>query len=134
MQDVIGTPLRPAPHAVAANLLATPTMPPVRAEQSGDALNTGGCISELSSDAIHGCEHDYAAAMKSFAVVYEQYQAYLMPSGQLVAHDYDIAAKPVPAFSHLGCLNAELLESTVPEDDISDDEIEGCGYLGWLHH
>lgn len=96
--------------------------------------SANGCISEISSDAIHGSEHDYNAAMKSYAVVYEKYQAYLMPAEQLLQHDYDIAAKPVPDFSHLGCLNADLLDSTVVGDDISDDDIENCGYMAWVHH
>jgi hypothetical protein len=107
---------------------------PVSAYQSGSAPNSGGCISEVSSDAIHGCEHDYAAAMKTYGVIYEEYQSYLLPDNQLLPHDYDLAAAPVPAFNHLGCLNEELLGSTVHSDDVSDDEIEVCGYMGWLHH
>ncbi len=96
--------------------------------------SANGCISELSSDAIHGSAHDYNAAMKNYGVVYENYQSYLLPSEQLVAHDYDLAAKPVPDFSHIGCLNAELLDSTVQHDDVSDDDIENCGYMAWVHH
>lgn len=107
---------------------------PVGAYQNSAAPVSGGCISEISSDSIHGCEHDYAAAMKTYGVIYEKYQAYLLPNNQLMPHDYDLAAAPVPAFNHLGCLNEDLLESTVHSDDVSDDEIEGCGYLGWLHH
>jgi hypothetical protein len=34
----------------------------------------------------------------------------------------------------LGCLNEELFASTLSEDDVSDDDIEDCGYMGWLHH
>ena len=101
---------------------------------SDHACGSNGCVSEISSDAIHGYEHDYAAAMKSYAVVYEEYQSYLLPAGQAPKHDYDLAAKPVPAFSHLGCLNEDLLESTVQNDAVSDDDIEGCGYMAWLHH
>lgn len=93
-----------------------------------------GCISDISSDSIHGCEHDYAAAMKTYGGIYERYQSYLMPRDQLLPHDYDLVAKVAPTSSHLGCLDQELLESTVPSDDVSDDEIETCGYLGWLHH
>jgi hypothetical protein len=93
-----------------------------------------GCISEISSSMIQSCRHDYATAMKSYGVVYEEYQSYLMPAEQTLPHDYDMAAKPVPAFSHLGCLNGDLLESTMQTDDISDDDIEGYGYMGWIHH
>ncbi|HET8710464.1 MAG TPA: hypothetical protein VFM32_03755 [Spongiibacteraceae bacterium] len=96
--------------------------------------SANGCVSEISSNAVRGHEHDYAAAMKSYGVVYEEYQSYLMPAAQVLPHDYDIAAKPVPDFGHLGCLNAELLDSTVQEDDISDDDIESCGYMAWVHH
>jgi hypothetical protein len=113
---------------------ALQTMHSVGAYEGDFAPDSRGCISDISSDAIHGCEHDYAAAMKSYGVVYEQYQSYLLPNNQLMPHDYDLAAAPVPAFNHLGCLNEDLLDSTVHSDDVSDDEIEGCGYLGWLHH
>jgi hypothetical protein len=107
---------------------------PVSAPQSNSAPNSGGCISDISSDAIHGCDHDYTAAMKNYGVIYEQYQAYLLPDNQLQPHNYDLAAAQVPAFNHLGCLNEELLEATVHSDVISDDDIENCGYLGWLYH
>lgn len=93
-----------------------------------------GCVSEISSDAIHGHEHGYTAAMKHYGVVYEEYQSYLMPIEQSLPHDYDLAAKPIADFSHLGCLNADLLDSTVLADDVSDDDIETCGYMAWVHH
>lgn len=95
---------------------------------------SSGCISDISSDAIHGPAHDYAAAMKTYGVVYEEYQSYLMPSAQLLAHDYDMATKAIPDVSHIGCLNADLLDSTLVEDDVSDDDIENCGYMAWVHH
>lgn len=118
-----------------AGLVSEQAMLPNGARQIALApTGFNGCVSEISSDAIHGYEHDYAAAMKSYAVVYEQYQSYLLPAGQMPQHDYDQAAKPVPAFSHLGCLNEDLLESTVQSDAVSDEDIEGCGYMAWLHH
>lgn len=95
---------------------------------------TSGCISELSSDAIHGVEHDYASAMKNYGVVYEEYQSYLMPRSELLPHDYDLSVKLAALASPLGCLNEELVATTLHEDDINDDDIEGCGYMGWLHH
>jgi hypothetical protein len=124
----------PATRPSAAGLIAAQLTRPVSAYQSDSAPNAGGCISEISSDAIHGCDHDYTAAMKNYGDIYGQYQAYLLPDNQLPAHDYDLAAAQVPAFSHLGCLNEELLEATVPSDIVSDDDIESCGYLGWLYH
>ncbi|MDB6062620.1 MAG: hypothetical protein JWM78_2723 [Verrucomicrobiaceae bacterium] len=121
-------------RATPAAALTTNQVLPVGAYSSSAAPTSSGCISDISSDSIHGCEHDYAAAMKNYGVIYEEYQSYLMPTNQLIAHDYNLGAQPVPAFSHLGCLNQDLLESTVLTDDVSDDEIENCGYLGWLHH
>ena len=107
---------------------------PVSAYPLGGAPNAGGCISDISSDAIHGCTEGYTAAMKNYGLVYEQYQAYLLPDEQLQPHNYDLAAVLVPTFNHLGCLNNDLLESTAPTDIVSDDDIESCGYLGWLYH
>ena len=93
-----------------------------------------GCVSEISSDTIRGRKHDYTAAMKNYGVVYEEYQSYLMPMEQTLPHDYDAAARPVPAFGHLGCLNADLFDSTVQADEVSDDDIESCGYIAWVRH
>lgn len=107
---------------------------PASAFPSAGAPNSCGCISDISSDAIHGCSEGYAAAMKNYGVVYEQYQAYLLPENQLQPHNYDLAAVLAPALHHLGCLNDELLELTPHSESVSDDEIESCGYLGWLYH
>jgi hypothetical protein len=93
-----------------------------------------GCISELSSDSIHGHQHDYAAAMKSYAAVYENFQSYLEPANILAGHDYDLSTKPVPEHEHLGCLDQEFIEYTTHTDSVSDEDIESCGYLGWLRH
>jgi len=95
---------------------------------------SGGCISELSSDSIHGVEHEYTSAMKNYGAIYEQYQSYLMPRHELLPHDYDLSIKLAVLSNSLGCLNEELVASTLHEDDVSDDDIEGCGYMGWLHH
>lgn len=107
---------------------------PASAYSLDSAPNSRGCISDISSDAIHGRDEDYTAAMKNYGAIYEQYQAYLLPDKQLQPHNYDLAAAQVPAFNHLGCLNEDLLESTAPSDIVSDDDIESCGYLGWLYH
>lgn len=96
--------------------------------------STSGCISELSSDSIHAVERGYASAMKNYAVLYEQFQSYLMPRNALLPHDYELSVKLAALANPLGCLNEELVASTLHEDDISDDDIEGCGYMGWLHH
>lgn len=109
-----------SPRNSAAQLLLAPT-------------SVNGCISDISSDVIRDGKRDYAA-MKNYGAVYEEYQSYLMPAEQALAHDYDMAANPIPDFSHLGCLDAALLDSTVQADDVSDDDIENCGYMAWVHH
>jgi hypothetical protein len=91
-----------------------------------------GCVSEISSFAAP--EHSYADALKDYAQVYEAYQAYLTPADTVVQHDYDSVGVATAAGHQLGCLNEELVECTVPVDDVSDEEIESCGYLGWVHH
>lgn len=96
--------------------------------------STNGCISELSSDSIHAVERGYASAMKNYAVLYEQFQSYLMPRNELLPHDYELNVTLAALANPLGCLNEELVASTLHEDDISDEDIEGCGYMGWLHH
>lgn len=100
----------------------------------GSTAPANGCISELSSDAIHGYEHDYAAAMKTYATVYENFQAYLEPANILATHDYDLSTRPVEEHEHLGCLDQEFMECATNAESISDEDIEGCGYLGWLRH
>lgn len=97
---------------------------------------TNGCISEISSDAIRGYEHDYAAAMKNYADVYEKYQAYLMPAEQLLPHDYDLAATTNLDIQNRGCFNSELFtrDTMLQHDNISDDDIENCGYMAWVRH
>lgn len=100
----------------------------------GAAVACNGCISELSSDEIHGYSHDYAVAMKNYATIYENFQAYLEPADILAAHDYDLSTRPVEEHEHLGCLDQEFMECATNADSISDEDIERCGYLGWLRH
>lgn len=91
-----------------------------------------GCVSDISSDAAPACFH--AEAFKRYAQVYQAYQAYLMPADALAAHDYELGSRPASPDRRLGCLGEDLVSDTVPRDDISDEDIERCGYLGWLHH
>jgi hypothetical protein len=101
---------------------------------AGSVAACNGCISELSSDDIHGHNHDYAVAMKSYAAVYEKFQSYLEPQNILATHDYDLSTRPVTEHEHLGCLDQEFMECATNADSISDEDIERCGYLGWLRH
>ena len=91
-----------------------------------------GCVSALSS-----CERldaAYTAALKNYGETYEQFQDYLAPADVLSEHDYDQAiAMSMPEGAHLGCLNDEVVEFPAL-NDISEEEIEHCGYMGWLRH
>lgn len=92
-----------------------------------------GCVSALSSCAA--LDHAYTDALKNYGEIYEQFQAYLSPLDTLSAHDYDrVIAMSVPENAHFGCLNDDMVELIATTDKITDDEIESCGYLGWLHH
>lgn len=104
------------------------------APNAGNATACNGCISELSSYDIHAYSHDYAVAMKSYATIYESFQAYLEPKNILASHDYDLSTRAVEEHEHLGCLDQEFMECAVNADSISDEDIERCGYLGWLRH
>jgi hypothetical protein len=105
-----------------------------RAPTAGNAIACNGCISELSSYDIHAYSHDYAVAMKNYATIYENFQAYLEPKNILASHDYDLSTRPVEEHEHLGCLDQEFMECATNADSISDEDIERCGYLGWLRH
>jgi hypothetical protein len=120
--------------AAAQIVSETGLLPNSTHERDSAPTACNGCVSELSSDAIHGYEHDYAVAMKSYATVYENFQAYLEPANILAAHDYDLSTKPVPEHEHLGCLDQEFIEYATHTDVVSDEDIESCGYLGWLRH
>jgi hypothetical protein len=125
---------------IAAQLAATRAVSQQSPLPNGTAAHdfaptpSNGCISEVSSDAIHGYEHDYAVAMKNYATIYENFQAYLAPANILAAHDYDLSTKQVPEHEHLGCLEQEFMECPSNTESISDEDIESCGYLGWLRH
>lgn len=93
-----------------------------------------GCVSALSS--CEPIDHGYTDALKSYGEVYEQFQAYLSPIDTLSEHDYDQAiAMSMPENAHFGCLNDDMVEFiAASETAISEDEIEHCGYMGWLYH
>lgn len=93
-----------------------------------------GCVSALSTCAPP--DPAYTDALKNYGEVYEQFQAYLSPLDALSEHDYDRAiALSMPERAHIGCLDGDMIELITGGDSaVSDDEIEHCGYLGWLHH
>lgn len=144
MKNLRNHPAKPAAAAVSRLAIArtvpersalsngTPGLDP--APTLGSVALCNGCVSELSSDAIHGYPHDYAVAMKNYATIYENFQSYLEPANILATHDYDLSLRAVEEHEHLGCLDQEFMECATNADSISDEDIEGCGYLGWLRH
>lgn len=89
-----------------------------------------GCVSEISNCALR--ESARSGAFKDYAAVYAAYQDYLAPARHELPHDYDGIARS----ARDGCLDDGLLDWTLQRhrDAVSDDDIEGCGYLGWLQH
>lgn len=124
-----------AANTLPPHLIGTPAAQ-VEAHPNGSRRRAGalksftGCVSEISS-----CEHpghSYTDALRNYAEVYEAYQAYLTP--EAVPHNYDLVGVAEAGSPHIGCLNEELMASTLQADTVSDDDIERCGYLGWLQH
>lgn len=87
-----------------------------------------GCVSELSS--CDGASHDYAAALKNYGAVYQAYQAYLSPDESMLRHGYGRAA--LEADELAPGASSEEMQLALPGGEFSDDEVESCGYLGWL--
>lgn len=123
-------------NAVVANIVADTKIDLLLNESLQDRAapkSITGCVSAISSCAA--IDHGYTDALKNYAAVYEEFQAYLSPLDTLPEHDYDrVIAMSVPQNSHLGCLNDDMVEYLTALDTVSDDDIENCGYLGWLHH
>ncbi len=87
-----------------------------------------GCISGVS--VVTPQRHAYFHALKDYAEHYADAQAYLAVDHALVACDYAIDKAPVePDHGLLGDDGEPLRFSQV-----SDEDIVGCGYLGWLRH
>lgn len=91
-----------------------------------------GCVSEISSRGDGVSFHP--EAFKRYAEVYGAYQAYLMPLDPLAAHDYELGLRTAPSSHRLGCLDEDFVDDTVLRAPVADEDIEQCGYLGWLHH
>lgn len=103
-----------------------------RAHRSGAAPKAfTGCVSEISS--CQRLDHSYADALKQYGAVYEAAQAYLTP-GEVVVHDYAGCAQgEQDAQGAQVAAQLELLQQDA-SPSVSDDEVERCGYLGWLRH
>lgn len=99
-----------------------------RSDQGRNIKNSNrasGCLSEISVPLL--LDEEYFEALKNFADIYSDYQAYLF---QAVPHTIECVAD-------VGVDDYGLHDSTEVDHataSVSDDEIEGCGYLGWLRH
>ncbi len=93
-----------------------------------------GCVSDISACRQIDIDGDYAVALKAYSAVYEAAQAYLQPGEHAVEHDYGLCAEGEQD-GH-GAHVAAQLQATERERvvNVSDEEVERCGYLGWLRH
>ena len=88
-----------------------------------------GCVSALSICRCHSTT--YRDALKSYGELCSA--AVHTPTGSTIPHDYEALGTPLAPGDVGGCLTPELAESLVRAAAIDDDDIEFCGYLGWLH-
>lgn len=88
-----------------------------------------GCISKLS--VIEPREHAYFDALKDYAAHYAQAQAYLVDTATPIAHDYTLIDSALSEPDH-GLLNDDGEPAMAAQ--ISDEDIDSCGYMGWLRH
>ena len=86
-----------------------------------------GCVSALS--VCRGRTAAYQAALKQYGALCTAAE---WPADAAAPHDYEALANPAPPGPGCGCLTAELAEIPAPTAAIGDDDIEFCGYLGWL--
>jgi len=121
----VRNPGNPAKHSQSA-LLGT-TLLVIDDSEVVSPLLPAGCWSELSSCAVQ--DQVYLEALKSYARVYAAYQDYLTPEDPVGRHDYALGVSATEEHVQLGLLSKAEHPATV-----TDDEIDGCGYLGWLRH
>lgn len=88
-----------------------------------------GCASKLSMLEQH--EHAYFDALKDYAIHYAQAQAYLADDEWHIAHDYTLIGNSLSEPDH-GLLGDDGEPAMFAQ--ISDEDIDHCGYMGWLRH
>lgn len=122
MEMQSSTPLRqhrhnpaPMPHHLAAATASAPE-------------RLTGCVSDISS--CGAASHSYTHALRDYAMVYGAFQAYLEPAADAAPGRHGRAA--LEAEEPGGELPANL--PPAPPALFSEEEIEDCGYLGWLQH
>jgi len=124
-EDRIALPIPPLPHRIGVVPSRKKTQ---RQQKKHYAQPTSGCLSELSIPIPR--EHDYFDAVKAFTETYSDYQAYL---AQLPLRNPSENATGI-GIDDYAPHDSLALDSDVNSGAISDDEIERCGYLGWLRH
>lgn len=94
-----------------------------------------GCISKLS--VVEQCGHAYFDALKDYAAHYAAAQAYLAADATQIAHDHTLIENDILIDSSLSEPDHGLLgddgEPAISAQ-ISDEDIDSCGYMGWLRH
>lgn len=95
-------------------------------------LQFTGCISELSSHIEE--YHIFDEALKNYAEVYRLSHTYIESGELAVEHDYTLNVAETEEHGLLGLLGDEIEQAVRTHVHFSDDEIEQCGYLGWLQH
>jgi hypothetical protein len=101
------------------------------AEIAGAApLQLTGCVSELSCCLQNNTQYD--EALKAYAKVYSDYQKYLHVDDQLRLPTSPVAITEEHIL--LGLIGDDIEQSIRRYVHFSDEEIEQCGYLGWLQH
>lgn len=122
------SPLIPLPEQSGSTMNCTSRKNTSRKKLSRTIALTG-CVSKLSTLELH--QHAYFDALRDYAKLYEATQAYLAGDGSSIAHDYAATSSASREFDH-GLLGDD--GEAVAFVPISDDEIDNCGYLGWLRH
>jgi hypothetical protein len=101
----------------------------IESQKKATSAMLTGCVSKLS--VVAQCEPAYFDALKDYAVHYAQAQAYLADDKWQIAHDYSLMDGSISEPDH-GLLGDD--GEPVKLARISDDDIDYCGYMGWLRH
>jgi hypothetical protein len=87
-----------------------------------------GCVSAIS---MCRCQSSgYRDALENFGAICSSSSDWL---GAAIPHDYDASTATASAGGVCGCLTAELIGTSAPPQALTEEDIEACGYLGWLH-
>lgn len=87
-----------------------------------------GCLSDISVPSTLG--RTYFDAVKIYSELYAMHQAVLPATGSNIDYDYSVTGVGVDNYS-LHTVSAHDSEPFTCAA-IGDDDVEACGYLGWL--